>query len=232
MTTTVNISNPSTPTINNLLDDRIISPILEETTAERTSDLALRTLQESLSELNKELKELRKQFSIELNQLSLKLSLILQNQDRLSKKLEEQRKQPIISICPPPPPPPPSPKISLSLQTTTTLTSEMQPTGNFCRSQFLHTKASKEPIATEQQIAEGLKNLRSSKNGNATSLSLQTSTVTTPEAQPTPTKKLHQTQLMHIEKKQDENDKKLETEETMSVAAIREKFKSLSKKPN
>jgi hypothetical protein len=230
---TVNTSNSaSAPTTSNRLGDQKISPILEEATAEKTSDVASRTLQPSPSELSlvlqkqdqlaKELKEMDKQFSTELKQLSLKLSLILQKLDR--------NKQPIVSLCPPPPPPPPSFSIiNLSAQTTTTLTSEMQlakPMGNLRRSQSLRIKTSKEPIATERQIAEGLKNLRSSKNGNETN--------TTPllDIKPIPlTENFSQSQLKCVEKKQDENEKP-ETEEAMSVAAIRKKFKDLSGKLN
>lgn len=230
MTTVSTINSASTPITNNLLDTREIFPILEEATAEKTSDLALRTLQSAPSELSKELKELRKQFATELNQLSLKLSLILQNQDRLSKELEELRKQPIISLCPPPPPPLPPPKISLKDQENSKKINPSLPTlstGNLRRSQSLHIKTNKEPIATEQQIAEGLKNLRRSKNDNETNLPLQTSTALVLKPIPL-TENFSQPQLNCIEMKQDENDKKLETGETMSVAAIREKFKNLS----
>ncbi|VHO02975.1 hypothetical protein [Candidatus Rhabdochlamydia sp. T3358] len=219
---TVNTSNSaSAPTTSNRLGDQKISPILEEATAEKTSDVALSTLQQSLPDLSLVLQK-QDQFSTELKQLSLKLSLILQKLDR--------NKQPIVSLCPPPPPPPPSFSIiNLSAQTTTTLTSEMQlakPMGNLRRSQSLRIKTSKEPIATERQIAEGLKNLRSSKNGNETN--------TTPllDIKPIPlTENFSQSQLKCVEKKQDENEKP-ETEEAMSVAAIRKKFKDLSGKLN
>ena len=232
MTIVSTINSASTPITNNLLDAREIFPILEEATAERTSDIALGTLQSASSELSKELKELRKQFATELNQLSLKLSLILKNQDRLSKELEELRKQPIISLCPPPPPPLPLPKISLKDQENSKKINPSLPTlstGNLCRSQSLRIKTSKEPIATEEQIAKGLKNLRRSKNDNETNLLLQT-TAPALETKPSPLKikSLPQNQSIHVEDKQGEDDKKPETEKTMTFAEKLAQFKNLS----
>ena len=214
MTTIVNTNNLASAPANHPLDAQKVFPILEEATAERTSDLALRTLQASLSKLSKESADSLKQLSTECNQFSLKLDLILQNQDRLSKELA-LRKQPI------PPPPPPSSKISSSPQTTTTLTSEIQSlTGNLRRSQPLRIKADEGPIATQDQVAKGLKNLRSSKNGNETStIPLDTKPILL-------TENFSQPQLKYVEKE------KPEIEETLSVAAIREKFKGLSQKAN
>ncbi|QZA58622.1 hypothetical protein [Candidatus Rhabdochlamydia porcellionis] len=99
----------------------------------------------------------------------------------------------------------------------------MQSTRNLCRSQSLRIKASKGPIVTQDQVSEGLKNLRSSKNSKETSaIPLDTKPIPLTES-------FSQSQLKHLEKKQNE---KPEIEETLSVAAIREKFKSLSQKAN
>ena len=108
-----------------------------------------------------------------------------------------------------------------------------QPTENLRQSQSLRIKTSKEPIATEQQIADGLKNLRKSKNGNETSPTPQNDTTHTLETKPTSQNgtTLHRSKSMYV-KGNNNKEENFETGETMSVSARIARFKNLSQKLN
>ena len=260
-------SNSANPPIVHPLADQKIPSILEETTAEKISDLALKTLQQSPSDLSLVLQK-QDQLSTELKILSLKLELILQKLDTLSK----ENKQPVISLCPPPPPPPPPPpKIKLKDQEElnpsnstncvgksempnnslgTVVNGEMKDHIERMKQKWASNKISTVKTGTnlhrskslcirnrkkeETEMKEAIQEKDKEQSAALSSRihSDQRNEVSVEQKESTPSNAMLPNRPVPAEhvKQQDENDKKPETEESISVAAIREKFKNLSQK--
>ncbi len=249
MTTTVNTSNSaSAPTTSNRLGDQKTSPILEEATAEKTSDVALGTLQQSLPELSLVLQK-QDQLSAELKQLSLKLSVIFQNQDHLFSKLIQhslkpslvlqvdtlENKESIKSRPPTPPPPPPS-KTSLKDQENKASVEEQKQKDSIPSNSTNKTPNNLGTVINGQMKDHIEKmRLKWAENNTTANSTLQNSITPTVETKSTIQNgtNLHQSKSLYV--KRNNNKKENETSEVKESTTFAERlaqFKTLSQKPN